>query len=73
MSTLPYPKEQQIHSLSLLSNAAFDLQEPDFTTLQTITTKIIKQTLSNPSVQKTIGHDWQLLWGPVVYSHMPLP
>src|SRR5689334_7349381 len=69
--SLPYPKEQQIHSLSLLSNAAFDLQEPDFTTLQGLTTSIVVDTLANSDVQKTIGTDWQLLWGPVVYSHNP--
>jgi len=67
--SLPYSKEQQIHCLSWLSNAAFGLKEPNFDTLQNLTTNIVENTLADSDIHKTIGSDWQLLWGPVVFSN----
>lgn len=65
-----YSKEQQIHSLSIISNAAFDLQEPSFDTLQSLTTEIITNSLNDTVIQGCIGN-WELVWGPVVFSNNP--
>jgi len=65
-----YPMEAQVHSLSLISNAAFDLQEPDAATLQRLTTTIITDVLRDPDTVGYIGQ-WDLIWGPVVYSNNP--
>lgn len=63
-----YPKPQQIHSLSLLSNAAFDLIEPSSDVLQSKTTQIVTETINNDTIKSYIGN-WDLLWGPIVYSN----
>src|SRR5690349_2063987 len=65
-----YSLENQIHSLSSISNAAFDLQETSLSSLQTLTTTIVKNALSDTIIQGCIGN-WQLVWGPVVFSNNP--
>jgi hypothetical protein len=65
-----YTTEQQIHSLSSMSNAAFDLQESSFATLQSLTTEIVTNALADSIIQGCIG-TWDLVWGPVVFSNNP--
>ncbi len=67
-----YSKETQIHSLSLLANAAYDLQESSFLNLQSTTTKIVNGTLNDPksTIQGFIG-SWAQVWGPIVFSNNP--
>lgn len=65
-----YSTEQQIHSLSSMSNAAFDLQESSVSALQTIATEIVTNALSDTIIQGCIG-TWDLVWGPVVFSNNP--
>lgn len=65
-----YSLEAQIHSLSSISNAAFDLQETSFSALQSLTTTIVTNALADNIIQGCIG-DWQLVWGPVVFSNNP--
>lgn len=65
-----YSLEAQIHSLSSISNAAFDLQESSFSALQTLTTTIVTNALSDTIIQGYIGN-WQLVWGPIVFSNNP--
>lgn len=67
MPQATYTQEEQIHSLSLLSNAAYDLQETSFATLQSLTTSIITKSLADTTIQGYIG-TWQIVWGPVVFS-----
>lgn len=63
-----YPLEAQIHSLSLIANAAFDLQEPSYDALQTLTTTIVTNCLSDTIIQGCIGN-WSIVWGPKVFSN----
>ncbi|WP_118953201.1 lipase family protein [Taibaiella helva] len=65
-----YSLEQQIHCLSSISNAAFDLQEPSFEALQSLTTTIVTNALNDATIQGCIG-SWELVWGPVVFSNNP--
>jgi len=65
-----YSPEAQIHSLSLFSNAAYDLQEPSFSSLQSLTTTIVTDALNDAVIQSCIGN-WSLIWGPVVFSNDP--
>lgn len=65
-----YSLEAQIHSLSSISNAAFDLQETSLDSLQTLTTTIVTNALADNIIQGYIGN-WQLVWGPVVFSNNP--
>ncbi len=69
--TASYSKTQQIHSLSVLSNAAFGYKFPDFNKLQHFVTTVIQQTLADKKVQQCLGSDWQLVWGPVVFCNNP--
>jgi hypothetical protein len=63
-----YPLEAQIHSLSLVANAAFDLQEPSYSQLQTLTTTIVTNCLADPIIQGCIGN-WTIVWGPQVFTN----
>ncbi|KAA5532380.1 hypothetical protein F0919_16445 [Taibaiella lutea] len=63
-----YPLEAQIHSLSLISNAAFDLQESSYDQLQTVTTTIVTNCLADLIIQGCIG-DWTIVWGPKVFTN----
>lgn len=69
---IPYPKEQVIHSFSSFSNAAFGVTSynnvPD---LENYATTIVKDAMANSTITNCIGTDWQLLWGPVIYSNEP--
>lgn len=65
-----YTTEEQIHSLSSMSNAAFDLQESSVATLQSLATEIVTNALSDTIIQGCIG-TWDLVWGPVVFSNNP--
>ncbi|MFA6060252.1 MAG: hypothetical protein WC756_18775 [Taibaiella sp.] len=65
-----YSLEAQIHSLSSMSNAAFDLQEASLSALQTLTTTIVTNALADTIIQGCIGN-WQLVWGPIVFSNNP--
>jgi hypothetical protein len=70
-----YSQEQQIHSLSLLSNAVFGVSvtqaQGGAAELQTIADTIVSQTLADSTVQGLIGDDWTTVWGPIVYSSDP--
>lgn len=70
MATPNYSAEAQIHSLSLLSNAAFDLQESSLSQLQSLTEEIVSKTLTDTSVISDIG-SWTQIWGPIVFSNSP--
>ena len=62
------PPTPQIHSISWVSNAAFDLKESSFEDLQSLTTEIVNTTLTNSNVQGLIG-TWIQVWGPIVFSN----
>lgn len=64
----PYPKEQQIHCLSFISNPAFMLSMPTIADLQTYVTNVVTSTLADPTIQSFIGTDWTAVWGPFVVS-----
>lgn len=65
-----YSKKELIHSISFLSNAAYDIQASSFDVLQKNTTDIVNATLTNLDVQNDIGV-WTPIWGPVVFSNNP--
>ena len=65
-----YTTEEQIHSLSSMSNAAFDLQESSLSTLQSLATEIVTNALNDSIIQGCIG-TWDLVWGPIVFSNNP--
>jgi hypothetical protein len=68
-----YSIEQQIHSLSLLSNAAFGVTSFNtITDLQGFVAKVITASLNDTTIQGFIGNDWQVIWGPVIWSHNPI-
>jgi hypothetical protein len=71
-----YNKEQIIHSFSFSSNAAFNttFEKPDdcqasYRKLQRFVTNVAKRVITDKETQKFIGDDWNIVWGPVVYSH----
>lgn len=80
-----YTTEQQIHSLSLITNAAFGLKFATEQELQAYVTNVITTTLTEDqetqSENSNIGCNylgstaantaWQLVWGPIVYSNKP--
>jgi len=70
-----YTQEQQIHSLSSLSNATFGVSftqaQGGLTALQAFAEKVVTQTLADSTIQGLIGTDWTPVWGPVVYSNDP--
>lgn len=72
MPTTPsYNRLQQIFCLNWLSNALLgksDTQEE----LEKIASAVVQQTLADPQVVNFIGQ-WDLVWGPVVFQHTPLP
>lgn len=63
-----YSREAQIHSLSLIANAAFDLQEDSWQKLQDTTAKIITDCIGDNTIQGYIGN-WTIVWQPVVFSN----
>ena len=69
VTSASYSQEQQIHSLSLLSNAAFGHTFPNSSTLQAFVEKVVSDTLNDSTIQGYIGSDWTVVWGPIVYSH----
>lgn len=70
-----YTQEQQIHSLSSLSNATFGVSftqaQGGLTALQAFAEKVVTQALADTIIQGLIGTDWTPVWGPVVYSNDP--
>jgi len=71
-----YTLAQEIHCLNFMANAGFGIIAPSFTQLQQDVSSIITAALNNTtplgtnpySIQQLIGSDWQLKWGPWVYS-----
>lgn len=66
-----YDTEGQIHSLSLIPNAAFGLSSSSLSNLQTYVTSVTTATLSNSTIQEYLGTDWTAVWGPIVFSNNP--
>lgn len=79
-----YSPEQQIHSLSLITNAAFGLEFPNYAALESYTNQVIATTLTDdqevqPQNNNNIGLNylgstaagtaWQLVWGPIVFCN----
>lgn len=69
--TATYTKIQQIHSLSVLSNAAFGYKFTDFQQMQTFVNTVVQQTLADKKVQQCLGSNWQPVWGPIVFCNNP--
>lgn len=70
--TIPYPKEQIIHSFSKFINAGFGVKA--FNTesaLQAYVAKIVGLCLADSKITNCIGTDWTLAWGPIVFSNTP--
>lgn len=76
--------EQQIHALSLITNAAFGLEFSNYTALESYTSQVVNAILTqDQEVQPTnntnignnylgstaAGTEWQLVWGPIVFCH----
>lgn len=70
-STPSYSIEQQIHCLSMLSNAGFGYMAPNFAALQNQVSLIVNTVMQNSTIQGLLGTDWQQVWGPVVFSNLP--
>ena len=67
-----YSIEQQIHSLSELSSPAFGVTSYNtIAELQAYVATVITVALGDSTIQGLIGNDWQVVWGPVVWSHNP--
>jgi hypothetical protein len=66
-----YSKKQQVHSLSILSNAAFGFTFGNDADMQAFVTKVVQQTLAQPETQQLLGNDWATVWGPVVFCNDP--
>ncbi|MFO0591167.1 MAG: hypothetical protein U0441_26715 [Polyangiaceae bacterium] len=69
-----YSTTQIIHSFSFSVNSAgslsFDNSSGEgFSTMQAYVTKVADGVLADPTIQGLIGSDWQLVWGPVVFSN----
>jgi len=66
---MTYQKEQIIHSLSFISNAAFGLEFSKKEYLDNFVNEImVTNVVTNKTFSPYIG-DWELVWGPCVYSH----
>jgi hypothetical protein len=69
---IPYPKEQVIHSFSSFSNAAFGIKTyTSVAALQQYANGIVTKAMSDATITKCVGTDWQLAWGPIIYSNEP--
>ncbi|XZF14809.1 lipase family protein [Chitinophagaceae bacterium MMS25-I14] len=70
-----YSLEQQIHSLSSLSNPAFGITftqaQGGLSGLQNYVNTVVSQSLADATIQSCIGTDWTTAWGPVVYCSNP--
>ncbi len=78
-----YSLEGQIHSLSLITNAAFGLEFPNYAALQAYTSNVVSTTLTDDQETQNgnsniglnylgsaaAGTAWQIVWGPIVFSH----
>jgi len=64
-----YSLQQQIYCLNFMSNAGFGIRAASYDALQTDVTAIVNAALQNSQIQSCIGSDWQLLWGPIVFSN----
>lgn len=60
-----YTLQQQVFTLSFLSNAA-DGKTGSIATLQANAATTINGKLSNPTVVAQLGSSWQIVWGPIV-------
>lgn len=62
-----YTLQQQVFTLSFLSNAAFN-HTGSPAVLQTGATSLIDSMLSNATVIAQIGSSWHIVWGPIVFQ-----
>lgn len=60
-----YTLQQQVFTLSFLSNAA-DKQTGSVAQLQATAAKVINEKLTNPAVIAQLGSSWKIVWGPIV-------
>lgn len=72
MSASPdYNRLQQVFCLNWLSNALLGKSGTQ-AELEKIAASVVQQTLADPLVVDLIGQ-WDLVWGPIVFQHTPLP
>lgn len=67
-----YSATQQVYALNQIINAAFGVTE--FNTvddLQQFVSTVITNTLNDAGAQNYMGNDWQMPWGPFVFSSNP--
>lgn len=67
-----YITTQQVYAFNQTINPAFGVTE--FTTvaaLQQFVDQVVSSTLSDSTTQQYMGNDWQIVWGPVVFSNNP--
>jgi hypothetical protein len=62
-----YTLQQQVFTLSFLSNAA-DGKTGSVSTLQANAATVINGKLSEPVVVAQLGSSWQIVWGPIVFQ-----
>ncbi len=62
-----YTLQQQVFTLSFLSNAA-DQQTGTVAALQANAATVIRGKLSEASVVAQLGTSWQLVWGPIIFQ-----
>ncbi|PZF74558.1 lipase family protein [Taibaiella soli] len=70
--SIPYPKEQIIHSFSKFVNAGYGIKAYNSeSALQAYVAKIVGLCMNDTTITNCVGSDWTLAWGPIVFSNTP--
>lgn len=67
-----YTLQQQVYAFNQIINVAFGITEfQTLPQLQQFVNTVLTQTMQDPNFPTYMGNDWQMLWGPVVFSNNP--
>ena len=67
-----YSTTQQVYAFNQTINVAFGVTEFNtLNALQGFVNTVINDTLNDATTQQYMGNDWQILWGPIVFSNNP--
>lgn len=67
-----YPVEQQVYAFNQIVNVAFGVTEfNSVDALQSFVNTVLTQTINDATTQQYMGNDWEMIWGPYVYSNNP--
>jgi hypothetical protein len=67
-----YSLDQQVYAFNQIVNVAFGVTEfQTLPELQQFVNTVLTSTLNDPNFPTYMGNDWQMIWGPMVFSNNP--